>query len=209
MGASADGKTDLAAAIPHLDPDMCKLLGHPLRHEILVRLRDGPASAGTLAREMDESTENISAQIKVLRKAGAVELVQRRPGAKGGNRYIYRAVERSVINAEEWEALPPIAQANIEITNSQMLQREIVHSVEEGCFYEDPGHVLIRDPMWLDEEGKRQIDEIMVRAHQKATEVHRESTERRARSEERPTRMILAFLSFPAARKDIRSEPEY
>ena len=137
-----------------------------------------------------------------------VELVEKRRGPRGGWEHIYKAVERRLINAEEWEQLPAVVKATSETTITRMLHEEMVRSLEDGCFYLDPDHVLIRFPMWLDREGIREVDRIFSRAFNEVADVERTSAERRHASGEAPIRVIAGLTSFVAAPVD-RSVPRY
>lgn len=203
MRRGADGMSSRTpAAVPTLEPGMYKLLGHPLRHEILLRLGDGPASPGQLTELIGESPRRICDQLEVLKKNGLVELVEERPGPRGGVVHIYKAVERFVVDAEEWAELPPAAQARSEITIFSLLQGEAARALDDGCFYRHPRHVLIRRPMWVDEDGMQELDEIYCRADREAHEVERVSAERRRNAGGQPIRVVTALLSFPAAPAD-------
>ena len=48
-------------------------LGHPIRRQILARLRRGPATVTDIAAPFDTSLNAISKHLKVLEKAGLIE----------------------------------------------------------------------------------------------------------------------------------------
>jgi DNA-binding transcriptional ArsR family regulator len=189
-------------AVPQLDPLVHKLLGHALRQEILIRLSDRPASPSQLAREMRETVERISDQIKVLRKYGAVELLEERTGRRGSIEHIYGAVICFMIDAAEWEALPEITQASSTATITKTVIGEWLRSLESGAFYSDPSHVLIRRPMPLDKQGREEMDALLCETDRKAFEIQRRSVERQQVSDEKPLRVVNVLASFPAAPED-------
>lgn len=198
------------ASIPELAVEVHKLLQHPLRHEILLRLGDGPATPGQLAKVTGKSERQVYDQINVLKSAkpALVELVEKRRGPRGGWEHVYKAVERRLINAEEWEQLPAVVKATSETTITRMLHGEMIRALEDGCFYLDPDHVLIRFPMWLDREGIQEVDSIFRRALEEAADAERKSAERRHETGEAPIRVIAGLTSFVAAPAD-RAAPRY
>ena len=53
--------------------DVYKALGHPVRREILARLRHGPQTAGALAERFDLSKPTLSGHFSVLKDANLIE----------------------------------------------------------------------------------------------------------------------------------------
>jgi DNA-binding transcriptional ArsR family regulator len=52
--------------------DVFKALAHPVRREVLKRLRDGPLSAGALGEGFDVSAPTMSGHLAVLKETGLV-----------------------------------------------------------------------------------------------------------------------------------------
>lgn len=189
--------TQRTSVAPLLEPELCKLLGHTLRQQVLFRLGDSEASPSEIAEELGETPDRVREQIKILKQHGYVEEVRRVPGARGGNRYVYKATVRPNVTAEEWATLPAAVQSNREVAITQKLQQEMVDSLEDGAFYEDPDHVLIRRPIVVDRKGMQEVDAILCRALDEVIDVEAASVARA--SEEEPVRGILGLLSFPSA----------
>ena len=53
--------------------DVYKALSHPVRRDILARLRHGPQTAGVLAEQFDLAKPTLSGHFSVLREAGLIE----------------------------------------------------------------------------------------------------------------------------------------
>jgi len=58
-------------------------IGHPIRRDILKRLRSGPLSAGDLAKFHDVSKPTMSEHFKTLKESGLIR------GEREGNHIIY------------------------------------------------------------------------------------------------------------------------
>lgn len=67
-----------------LNNNAFKALAHPIRRDILKRLREGPQSAGELADEYDISKPSLSTHFTVLKDARLVQTERK------GNHIYYR-----------------------------------------------------------------------------------------------------------------------
>lgn len=186
-----------------LETRIHRLLAHPLRHAIFKRLGEGPASPEQLARSIGEDKRRICDQLEVLKKEqpALVELLEKRPGPKGGWIHIYGACHL-LLDAEDWEALPDLARASSTAGNVRQLQGEMGRAVSSGLYHSHPLNVFIRRSMNVDEEGMRELDAIFVEAYEKSVAVQRTSAQRTARTGESPRRVITASVSFLAAPED-------
>src|SRR4051812_2728172 len=82
-----------------------RMLAHPLRRRLLLEYSAGENHPGQLARVLGEPLNLVSYHTKVLAGHGFIEVVrtERRRGAL--TRY-YRAFVTTVLEEEEWRALP-------------------------------------------------------------------------------------------------------
>jgi DNA-binding transcriptional ArsR family regulator len=71
-------------------------IGHPIRRDILKRLRDGPLTAGDLANFHDVSKPTMSEHFKTLKESGLIR------GERDGNHILYHL---NITVAEEAVAL--------------------------------------------------------------------------------------------------------
>lgn len=205
MRERADIKVEASPLIKaaSLGTHVHKMLQHPLRHEIVIRLTEGPASTHQLADDLGESEERIREQLKVLRKDGPegpplVELLEVRSGRRGGKKFVYAAAIFS-LGAEEWEELGPLEQATSSATILKKIWGEVAASFRAALFYRHPMHHLTRYALDLDEEGAAEINALLIAAKDGIEAVNRRSAARRAASGERPQRFVTALHSFPAA----------
>lgn len=101
-----------------LHADVCKTLSHPVRIEIIDRLRDGEVLAGELSRCMNVSKANLSQHLSVLRNQGII-------GARRSGVHIYYRISN-----------PKVVQA-CQLMREVLLERlsvssELLQLVKEG-----------------------------------------------------------------------------
>ena len=78
-----------------------KINGHPLRREILKRLRAGEASPASMARALNEPLGNVSYHIKILLELEAIRESRRRP-VRGAIEHFYVVGEGAPQLLEAW-----------------------------------------------------------------------------------------------------------
>jgi DNA-binding transcriptional ArsR family regulator len=183
------------------DARIHRMLSHPLRYAIVMKLGERPWSPSELAAVLDESVKRVSEQIEILVKEELVELLGKAAGPRGGIVRQYRAV-RYVIDAEEWAALPKFTQENASVTISRELFSEVASALRSGTFDSQESRALIRRPLWTDEEGMKEVEQILASADRKIAAVERRSLRRRSNSDRPAIRIITALLSFEAAQSD-------
>jgi DNA-binding transcriptional ArsR family regulator len=210
VAASTDGIMGDAIATrasTQIEPRIHRMLGHPLRYEIIMKLGERPWTPTELSEALDESLKRISEQIEILGREGLIELVDKQPGPRGGMVHTYRSV-RFVFAAEEWESLPALERETASLTISRMLVGEIARALETGSFDSHPNRALLRRPVWTDDQGVREIEQLMGRTDAEIHAIEQRSLERRQLSAEPPIRLMTAQLSFPVAPEDLSTPPE-
>jgi DNA-binding transcriptional ArsR family regulator len=188
------------------DPRVLKVLGHPVRHEIFLRLGERPWSAIELENEIGVSYDQIREHIRTLVEEGLAAQAGHEASPNGGRRTLYQA-ERFYFTAEQWAALPEEVRQRGSYTYVQLFAKDAHDAVESGTMDSREDRVLIRRPLWTDDRGAKEIEEIMVRADQEVAEVDRQSLERRKHSGEQPLRLVTGFLAFPAATRPGENSP--
>lgn len=194
-----------ARIVREVEPRIHRMLGHPLRYEIVTILGERDASPKEIASELGVSEKQVSDQIRGLVREGAIELVRKGSGKKGGRRHTYRG-RRHYFGAEEWEELPRFERETASTTISKRVINEWLASLKDGSFY-DPKTSLLRLPLWADKQGLHEIGEILEGALQEISKVEERSLERRqGEDREPPTRVICSLTAFPeAARSQVDS----
>src|SRR3954447_21286021 len=206
MDGIADAREEKVRLPLGADPRALKVLGHPVRYQIFSRLGERPWSAVELESEVAVPYEQVRDHIRVLVDEGLAEQAGHDPSPRGGRRTLYRA-ERFYFTAEQWAVLPHSIRDSGSSTIIEIVTKDAVDALETGAMESRNDRVLVRRPLWTDEQGAKEIEEIMVRADQEVAEVDRRSLERRHRSREGPVRLVTAFLSFPAAERGGSDSP--
>lgn len=188
------------------DPQVLKVLGHPVRYKIFSKLGDRSWSAVQLEAELGVPYEQVRHHIRILRAEGLVERAGYEPAPRGGRRTLYRA-ERFYFTAAQWAALPSEVRASGSFTYIELLANDAHAALRSGDMESRDDRVLLRRPLWTDDEGAKEIEEIMIRADQEVAEVDQRSLARRHRSNARPLRLMTGFLSFPAAERSGEVHP--
>lgn len=202
MRAQADGNMGeqmQARRVPlGADPRVLKVLGNEGRWKVFSRLGDRPWSATQLRDELGMPYEAVRDHIRVLVREGLAETAGYEPGPRGGRQTLYRA-DRFFFTAEEWAALPEEIRKSGSSTFVDLLIKDAVDSLRSGTMEAREDHVLLRRPLYTDDEGAKEIEKIMVRAYREIADADLRSLERRNRSGAKPVRLVTALLSFPGS----------
>gem|GEM_PF-2347689 len=180
------------------DPRVLKVLGHPERLMIFSRLGERPWSTIELHEETGIPYETVRDHIRVLKGVGAVEQVGHDSSPKRGRRTLYRA-ERFYFTRDQWAELPEDVRDSGSSTFVELLTKDAVDALRSGDMESRADRALLRLPLWTDDEGAKEVEEIMVEAYEKVADVHLRSLARRNGSGAPPVRLVTALLSFPAA----------
>jgi DNA-binding transcriptional ArsR family regulator len=156
-------------------------LSHPLRREVLRILVERVASPAEMARELGEETPNVSHHTKRLVQLGCAELVAERK-VRGAIEHRYRAIDRPLVETDEWEEL---AEQNPELAEHligefmQAILNDFVASGRARLVGSDKNFHLTRTPLVLDAEGLAEGLEVQERCRLEMLEVQRRSAQRR------------------------------
>jgi DNA-binding HxlR family transcriptional regulator len=202
MGRRSDNIVSTNAQAPAgLDPTIHKMLAHPLRHAIYMHMGERPWGLTELATKLSVKRKRLTDQVEVLKKAGLVEAVEKRPLPTGGYVWLYRS-GRTLFGATDWEQMPPHERAIQTTGTVRQLHDETARAVQAQA-YEDPDHVLIRLPIWVDREGMQEINAIFDGAYEEVVQVGLRSAKRRGATGESPIHLITGLTSFPSAADDV------
>lgn len=173
-----------------------KAMAQPLRHRVLIILREREASPKEISDELGEPLGNVAYHVRQLAKAGLIELVDT-DKRHGGTQHFYRATVEPILDTPEAEALTQLErEAGSEAIIPRVID-DIVASIEAGKFDSHPARSLLRMLLVLDEEGMRQSGVESMRHLARLSEIEAESTERLAKSGEQGMNVATATLVFP------------
>ncbi len=156
-----------------IDPDLAKVLSHPLRQRILERLSaGGEASPNELARALGTPLGNLAYHVRLLHRLGFLELVGTRQ-RRGALEHRYRALVHPWLDAAEWARLP-IAFRRTAVART--LRDTVSDAADAGVAggFDHPDAQVRRISLQLDEEGwseaARLLDEMYTALQQLQTD---------------------------------------
>jgi DNA-binding transcriptional ArsR family regulator len=88
-----DNCLDPDRRVYELHAEICKVLAHPVRLEVMDALRDGPKTPTELAEMMDLSKANLSQHLAVMRHRGLVHRT------RAGNSVVYTVSDTRLFDA--------------------------------------------------------------------------------------------------------------
>jgi DNA-binding transcriptional ArsR family regulator len=187
-----------------IDPQLLRAETHPIRVQILSILGEGPNSPARMQRRMENVSLNlVSYHIKELVKFGCIELI-RKETRNGATEHVYRTVQRPFFDADQWEAVDPNLRQPITATILQMVSDETGRSLAEGRFDERTDNHLSRSPVELDEEGWKEVVDVLEVALGGVLEAHARSAERAQLSGEERMVARVVIMQYLLGREDPR-----
>jgi DNA-binding transcriptional ArsR family regulator len=185
------------------DERLYKALSHPLRHRILVKLNERPASPSDLAVELGEKVGNVAYHVRTLLDLETIELVATEQ-VRGTLEHFYRATARPFVDDDHWAQLPISVRRQFTDTTMQGVWDHVVEATEHGGFDDAHTHVswTILD---LDQEGHAEVARILAEAldgvlAEQAASAGRQSD--RSPDERETERTELAILYYQRPRPD-------
>jgi DNA-binding transcriptional ArsR family regulator len=163
-----------------IDPKLAKALAHPLRVQILSILNERVASPNQLAKELGEPLGNVSYHVKVLLDYDCAELIRREP-RRGAIEHFYRATRRAFFSDPEWMTLPPAARQGIERKVLEMIGKDASEALAAGTLSERDDSHLSRTTMVVDEQGWKDVTELLKQTLDQVLEIQAEVDNRMAK----------------------------
>lgn len=182
-----------------------KAMEHPLRARILRTLIERDTmSPSELARVLTAELSDVSYHVRRLEELDCAELVSTRP-VRGALEHFYRATERHLINAEEWEQLDPIVAEDLVCGFMQRILDDFVDSRHAEIVAYDGNFHITRTPLVLDPEGLREGVDLFERCRLEMSEIERRSAERRSKNGTRTIPASSSLLIFEVPRRSLDS----
>jgi DNA-binding transcriptional ArsR family regulator len=181
--------------------DLHKALSHPLRYRILMALGEITASPTELAELLEEDFQKVCEQVRILKKAGFIEVVDT-DSRHGGTQFFYRATVRPLLDAEEWAQLPRVAREGVTVAIFRRVVNDGIAAIESGDFDAHPHRALLQKPMVVDEQGFREADEAALRHLAELTEIQSRSAARLIGRGEQGIRIKTVTIVHKAAEED-------
>jgi DNA-binding transcriptional ArsR family regulator len=159
-----------------VDTNQMKALAHPLRQRILMELNRRVASPSELAEEIGEPLGNVSYHVRMLVDLGCIELVSTTP-RRGALEHHYRATVRPLLEDDTWASLPVATRRALMGDVLAEVSGSVAAAADAGAFDEANVHVT-KDPLTLDEQGWREMAELLAETQERAAEISAESASR-------------------------------
>jgi DNA-binding transcriptional ArsR family regulator len=176
-------------------------MSHPLRARILRLLFERDVmSPAQLSRELRAELSDVSYHVRALVKLECAEEVSSRP-VRGALEHFYRAIERPLIDTDEFEELDPVTAEDLLCQAIQRILDDFVDSRQAKMVGYDKNFHVSRTPLILDEEGYEEGMQAFERCRRELSEIEQKSAERRAESGAPgiATSGDLLFFKMPSA----------
>jgi DNA-binding transcriptional ArsR family regulator len=187
-----------------------KGLAHPLRVRILTVLNDRMASPNELSKELEEGLSQVSYHVKVLKDFKMIEMVKTEP-RRGAVEHFYRATSRFFVPSSIAKSWPKSAREGIASMILELVEVDLVESIETGLFNDRPDHVVTRDPRTLDGQGRKDAELAAAEFFKRYEAIGVESDERLANGEGDGERIqtsavVLVFTSLKGKGLKLKKE---
>jgi DNA-binding transcriptional ArsR family regulator len=178
-GASSEREIASGGAI---EQNIVRGLAHPLRVQILTVLNDRVASPNELSKELEEGLSQVSYHIKVLKDFEMIEMVRTEP-RRGAVEHYYRAASRFFVPSSIAKSWPKSAREGIATMILELIEVDLIESIETGLFNDRPDHVVTRDPRTLDGKGRKDAEVAAAEFFRRYEEIGGEADRRLANGE--------------------------
>jgi len=195
---SADTPTRGLHPEPGVDQRLVKAIAHPLRFKILTLLNEGVASPKALSDRLGEPLGTVSYHVRILADLGCAELVGTTP-RRGALEHHYRATMRPALNDDDWSALPASVRRSIVGDAVQRAWSDVGAASEAGTL-DAPDALVQREGLVLDEQGARELKDLLASTIDRARAIAAESAARTGDDDHasRATRLVLMHFDAPA-----------
>jgi len=179
-------------------------LSHWIRLEILILLNESEYTTSEIAELTEIELKKVSNHIHEMLDDGSIEVAKKQQ-RHGTMVNWYRAVEVPEYTREEAEKLTEMELQLIAGVIAQSSTAELMAALHKGTLA-NARTILSFDLYDVDEQGREDIEEDVVRHLERLKEIKCESANRVAVSKEKTTPMIVSVHGFVRAR-EIRVPP--
>jgi DNA-binding transcriptional ArsR family regulator len=184
-----------------VDRRLAKALSHPLRAHVLSILNERVASPNQIANELEEPLGNVSYHVKTLAEMGCIELVKTEP-RRGAIEHFYRAVVRPFFSDKDWKRMPPSARQGISDATLQLIWEDTSDALDAGTFDRRTDRHLSRSRLVLDEQGWREVNELLLETMNSVVKIEAESAKRRAGDGDSAFNTKMVLMHFESSGGD-------
>jgi AcrR family transcriptional regulator/predicted transcriptional regulator len=145
----------------------------PRHQSLLIPLAGDLRTVEQIAAEVAWPVATVARAMQQLEAAGVV--VARSPDAHGRTRY--QSAWR-LRDTDEWEATPQAEREGMSMEIGRVIRAEVEEAFEAGTFDARPERFLVRVPLYLDDEGWKELDRRLNDALDATREVQEVATRR-------------------------------
>jgi DNA-binding transcriptional ArsR family regulator len=174
-------------------------LGHRIRIEVLATLNEGCYSQDELSRRIGVPLSTVGYHIKELLDDGSIELARTKM-VRNTLQHYYRAIKMPFYTDEEIAAMPPEGRQATAGVILQASTAEAMAALWAGRMMRDPSVWLTWRWFNVDKQGRRDIADEQARSWARFPEIEAESAGRMAKSNEKPTSIIVTSLGYMRSR---------
>jgi DNA-binding transcriptional ArsR family regulator len=172
---------------------------HPTREAIMRVMVDGgemsPSQVGPL---IGETVPNTSHHMKMLLKADCIEHT-REGRVRGAVQHFYRAIDRPLVETEDWELFReenPVWAEHLVAQGLQVVLDDAAASARAGLLGADKNTHISRTRLVLDSQGLQEGMEAQERCREEMLEIARRSAERLNREGDNAIHVTSGQLLF-------------
>jgi DNA-binding transcriptional ArsR family regulator len=184
-----------------VDTYLAKALSHPVRVRILEILNERVASPTELSRELELPVANISYHVGTLIRLGCLEEVETRH-VRGALEHRYRAQRRVMVGLEEWEAMPIFARHGWASQIANVAFEDLRDALQSELFDERTDIHVTWTRLVLDEQGWKDVYQLLDQTLARVLEHHAASAARLAESGEPQLHSMFSMFHYESPPKD-------
>lgn len=178
-------------------------MSHPLRARCLRLLVERDVmSPSELSHALKAPLSDVSYHVRRLEELECAELVSTRP-VRGAVEHFYRAIERHLVDTDEFHELDPIVAEDVVCDSFQRVVDDFVASRKAEMVGFDSEFHLTRTPLILDIDGYREGLDAVERCRLELSEIERKSAERRDKSGAPSIRLSASLLFYRVPHDDV------
>lgn len=182
-----------------IDQRLVRAVAHPLRIQILEALTDHVASPNAVAEKIDAGLSSVAYHTRALDRLGALELVdtaQRR----GATEHFYKATPRAFLGDRAWRKVPPSLRGGVSAATLQTFLDKAIAALDAGALDDRDDTVFRWMPLFLDQQGWKEVVAILEEATNLALAAHLRSQDRLSEVEGRgAVSAVVGMAAFETA----------
>lgn len=181
-----------------IDPALAQALSHPLRSHILMTLGDRVASPSEIAKELEMNARDLSYHFGILVEVGMIKLV-RTEKRRGVLEHFYELRPPIfLVDDSEWSQLPEEIQSKFRIDLLREAASAAMEALQAGTFSGFDSHQS-RVTVILDEQGRRDVFDLMQATFERVLEVSRQSSKSLRNRPEEGAPVEVFMMGFETA----------